>query len=81
LAAPASRTRSLAGGQLGRLQLEGHGHIAALAAARGKVAHKVGKAIQRHQGAVVADGLAGQLGKAGMNPGERLWATGLPMTQ
>lgn len=74
--ARALRVRGLRG-----FQLEGDGHIAALAAFGNELLQIFGKALQRHQAAAVVQCLLCQLRKACVDPGERLWATGLPMTQ
>ena len=66
-----------AGSQLGRLQLEGHGDVAALATGGGEVLHKGGKAVERDQCALIAQLLACQFGKAGVNPGGAAMGNGV----
>jgi hypothetical protein len=69
-----------AGGLRG-LQLEGHGDVAAAPARGGKVAQRLGKAVQRHQAAFVARAWPVSSAKRAWIHGERLCSTGLPITQ
>jgi len=56
-------------GGLRSFELEGHGDVAAAPAGGGKVAQRLGKAVDRHQAAFVVQGRAGQRGEARMYPG------------
>ena len=55
-------------GGLGRIQLERHGDVAALAAGLQKLLQVCGKTVQRHQAALVVQRLLRECSKAGMDP-------------
>ena len=67
-ACPLHALAAVCGGLCG-FELEGHGDVATPSPGGGEAVQRLGKAVQGDQAALVVQRLAGQLGKAGMDPG------------